>query len=83
MSASIGPNQLDLAEQIARIRKAQAESDKLAEETRKYISEAHKLDAEAAKLNRERWWQPALAITGLIGGIVSVVTLVLHAIGRI
>ena len=72
MSATY-PN-LDLDEQIARIRRAQVETDKFAAETRKLLAEGRKFD-------RERSIQTLLAFTGLIGGIVTVVQLLLHLRG--
>ncbi|MEO8715333.1 MAG: hypothetical protein ABI369_10000 [Acetobacteraceae bacterium] len=66
---------LDLREQIARIDRMRDESDKFRAEQRKLI-------AEAGKLGRERWLAPWLAVVGLIGGVVAVVTLILHAIGK-
>lgn len=46
------------------IRRLIAESDKFTAEQRKLI-------AEAAKFDRERWWQPALAIAAVIGGLLG------------
>jgi hypothetical protein len=43
------------------IRRLIAESDK-------FVAETRKLMAEASKFDRERWWQPALAIAAMIGG---------------
>lgn len=41
-------------EALARLRRHQVESDRIAEETRKLIAEARKLDAEELKLRAER-----------------------------
>jgi ElaB/YqjD/DUF883 family membrane-anchored ribosome-binding protein len=46
------------------IRRLIAESDK-------FVAEQRKLMAEAAKFDRERWWQPALAIAAVIGGLLG------------
>jgi ElaB/YqjD/DUF883 family membrane-anchored ribosome-binding protein len=46
------------------IRRLIAESDK-------FVAEQRKLMAEAAKFNRERWWQPAIAIAAVIGGLLG------------
>lgn len=51
MAATSSPGNLDLEEQIARIRRAQVETDKFAAEQRK-------LSAEAAKLDRDRSLAP-------------------------
>lgn len=57
-----------------------AERDKLLGEQLKLGAEQVKLNAEAAKLNRDRWWHPALAIVGLIGGIVTAGGAIWHAL---
>ena len=56
----------------------ETEIQRMMEETRKFIAEQHKLlaergklDAEAAKFNRERWWQPVLAVAAVIGGLLG------------
>ena len=46
------------------IRRLIAESDK-------FVAEQRRLMAEAAKFDRERWWQPALAIAAMIGGLLG------------
>jgi hypothetical protein len=46
---------LDLREQIARIDRARAESDK-------FVAEQRKLIAEALKFDKERWWFPWLQL---------------------
>lgn len=53
---------LNLAEQVARIERAQ-------EETRKFVAEQHKLMAEGNKLNRDRWLAPWIAVFALVGGV--------------
>ncbi|MBV9776552.1 MAG: hypothetical protein JO143_05835 [Acetobacteraceae bacterium] len=52
----------------------------LGAERDKLLGEQLKLNAEAAKLNRDRWWHPALAIVGLIGGIVTAGGAIWHAL---
>jgi hypothetical protein len=77
----------DLREQLARIDRARAETEKLSEETRKFVAEAHKLAAErdklaaeARKLDRDRLlapWQVAVVTLGglaaLVGGLLTIV----------
>jgi len=53
---------------------------KLGAEQIKFNAEQLKLNAEAAKLNRDRCWHPALAIVGLIGGIVTAGGAIWHAL---
>jgi hypothetical protein len=61
------PLGLDTEEQIVRIKRAIAESDKFAAEQRK-------LSAEADKLNRDRWLAPLLtACIALLAALASVV----------
>jgi hypothetical protein len=66
----------DLQEQLARIRRAQEESDKFAAEQKKLMAEQEKLYAEerklfaeALKLQRERLLSPWLFIVATIGGL--------------
>ena len=81
MSATTPPS-LDLQEQINRIDRMMAETQKLQEEAIKLRREAMKLDAEALKLGRDRLLAPVLAVVGIIGGLVAVATLILHAAGH-
>jgi len=71
---------LDIDEQIARIRRAQTESDKFAEEQRKltaesqkFAAEQQKLFAEALKLQRDRLLSPWLVIVAVFGGLGGMV----------
>ena len=73
MSASTQPD-LDLREQLARI-------DRTLADTQKFFTGRDKLAAEARKLSRERAIQVLLAITGLIGGIITVAQLLLRLRG--
>ena len=57
-----------------------AERDKLLGEQLKLGAEQVKLNTEAAELNRDRCWHPALAIVGLIGGIVTAGGAIWHAL---
>jgi hypothetical protein len=62
--------ELNLREQIARIDRAQAETEKFAAEQRK-------LAAEALKLDKERWWFPWLQLltvavsSAAVGAVVA------------
>lgn len=88
MSAT-NPPSLDLQEQAARIDKTLAENQKLLAETSKLLAEQVKLQAEALKMpaeteklraearkfGRESTLQVLLAVTGLLGGLVTVARL--------
>jgi predicted nucleic acid-binding Zn-ribbon protein len=72
-----------LTEETLKLRREQAAYfDRTIAETRKFMAEQNKLAEEALNLRRERWWQPALAVSGLVGGLVAIATLILHAVGR-
>jgi hypothetical protein len=78
----------DLKALSARIDRDLAETGKLLAETRKFVveqaklqAEQDKLGAEQAKLQRDRGLAPWLAISGLIGGLLAIATL-LARIGR-
>ncbi len=65
---------LDYHEQLARIRRAQ-------EETEKFSAEQHKLIAEALKFERERALYPVALAVGVIGALIgSVATIVAHVL---
>ena len=85
MSATTPPS-LDLQEQINRIDRMMAETQKLQEEAIKLRREAMKLDAEALKLGRDRLLAPVLAVTGMVTGIagvaVAIVTLIYRGAGH-
>ena len=66
---------LDLREQIVRIDRAIAE-------TQKFQEEATKLRAEGAKYNRDRSLASWLGLAGAIGGIIALVTFFLRLSGR-
>ncbi|OAS22460.1 hypothetical protein [Methylobacterium platani] len=70
---------LDIAEQVARVLRSNAETQKFVEEQRKLSAEMNKLMAEAAKLNRDRMLAPwqivaasVAATSALIGGTAAV-----------
>ena len=75
---------LDLREQLARIDRARAETEKLSEETRKFVIEAHKLAAkrdklaaEARKLDSDRALAPRQVAVVTFGGIAALIAGVL------
>lgn len=61
---------LNLKDEIARIERNQAETQKLQEETRKFVSEQHKLMAEGHKYNRDRWILPLTVLITAFGSII-------------
>lgn len=67
MASQLGPNDLDLQEQIARIRKTQEEVDKFAAETRKVVAEMIKTQAETKILPWSTIFQAMLATAALLG----------------
>ncbi len=81
MSATNPANDLDVLEQIARIRRAMVESDKFAAEQRKLIEKSNKLAAEATKFQRDTSVAPWLAGGAVAGGILTGATLLLRALG--
>lgn len=64
-----------LREQIVRIGRAIAETEKFQAEQRKLI-------AEAQKFTWDRWLAPALAIAAFIGGLPGVATFIAHLMGH-
>jgi hypothetical protein len=46
--------------------RAEAELQRMWEETKKFIAESHKLEAERRKLDKERWWFPWLQMLTLV-----------------
>ncbi|SFH04634.1 hypothetical protein [Methylobacterium gossipiicola] len=73
MANTSAPNSLDIAEQVARVLRSNAE-------TQKFVEEQAKLRAEAAKLDRDRAiapWQivatTVAATAALIGGTAAVI----------
>ena len=64
---------LNLREQLIRIDRAIAESQK-------FQAEREKLLAEAAKLNRDHWLAPVLAIAAVIGGLLGTASFIAKVI---
>ena len=69
-------SRLNLHEQIIRIDRALAESQKFQAESQKLQAEREKLFAEAAKLNRDHWLAPVLAIAAVVGGLLGVASFI-------
>ena len=67
---------LDIQEQVARIRRSQAESDKFAAAQRKLMEASHKLFEEGLKFRSDRLVQPIVATAALLGGLGGIVTLI-------
>ena len=65
---------LNLADVVARIERAQAE-------TRKFVAEQSKLMAETLKLRRDRFLTPALALAATLGAIATFAPAIVRAIG--
>ena len=59
---------------LEEIDRKRAETQRLQQETQKFVAEQRKLMAEAAKLERDRFFTPWLALVGLIGGIIGVLS---------
>ena len=74
-------DRLNLAELVARIERQQEETRKFVAEQHKLTAEAAKLASEAAKLDRDRNLSPWLAFGAAAGGVVTVATLLLRALG--
>lgn len=82
MASTSSPGSLDLAEQVARVLRSNAETQKFVEEQGKLRAEQIKLQAEAEKLARDRMLAPwqivatsVAATAALIGGTAAVVKL--------
>ncbi len=72
---------LNLADVVARIERAQAETRKFVAEHDKLAAERSKLDAEALKLRRDRFLAPALALAATLGAIATFAPAIIRAIG--
>ena len=74
-------SRLNLADVVARIERAQAETRKFVAEHDKLAAERSKLDAEALKLRRDRFLAPALALAATLGAIATFAPAIIRAIG--
>ena len=72
MTGTYDQDPLDLAEQLARVRRAQTESDRFHAEQRRIIVEAQE------KYDRDRWLAPVLATVTAIGAVVAAVASVIN-----
>ena len=67
------PDNFDLAEQLANIRRVQIETDKFAAEQRRRSEEANKLALESGALRVFRWVTPIAAVIGAsVAAVLSV-----------
>lgn len=80
--ASNYTERLTLQEQVVRIDRMIAETQKSQIEGSKLQSESNKLQAEGRKFDRDRFLAQLLAVVGIIGGLVAIATLLLHAAGH-
>ena len=67
MATQLPPGDLDLQEQIARIRKTQEEVDKFAAESRKAVADMLKAQAEVRVLPLSTVFQGAIAFAAILG----------------
>lgn len=75
MATQIEPKELDLQEQIARIRRAQNESDKFVADTHKAIEERLKIERETKFMPASLIFQAMLAAAALIGAGATITKL--------
>lgn len=80
MSATT-PDGLSLRDTIVRIDRAIAETEKSQAETRTFAAAQNKLAAEARNLGRQGYIQGALAVSGLVGGILAIIRFLMHLNG--
>jgi hypothetical protein len=62
---------IDLREQVIRIDRMLAESDK-------FVAEQRMLMAESQKFDKERWWFPWLQVVTAIAAIVAAIGVIVH-----
>lgn len=67
---------IDLPTQLGKIDRNRAETQKLLAETQKLLADQGKLASEGRKFDRDRGVQTLLAVTGLVGGVITVAKLV-------
>lgn len=72
--------ELELEQQLATIRLSAAKTEKLQEETRKFVAESHRYNAETHKIYRELRWFPwlNLASSAVIAAAVAAFVARLH-----
>lgn len=75
MATQLTPQELDLQEQLARIRKTQAEIDRMFDEQQKLRAEDRKLSAEARLLPVSLIFQAMLAGAALLGAGAAIAKL--------
>ena len=64
-------DRLDMREQLARIDRAQIETQKFAAEAQKFAAEQNKLSAEAANLRVTRFVTPVAAVIAALGALTA------------
>jgi len=77
MATQMEPKELDLQEQMSRLRRAIAESDKFAAETRKAIEERRKVEAETKMFPLSLILQAMIATAALLGAGAALAKLLL------
>ena len=75
MATHLPPGELDLQEQIARIRKTQEEVDRFAAETRKVVADMIKAQAETKIMPWTTIFQAMLATAALLGAGAAIAKL--------
>ncbi|MBV8238875.1 MAG: hypothetical protein JO221_08910 [Sphingomonas sp.] len=77
MATQMEPKELDLQEQMIRLRRAIAESDKFAAETRKAMEERRKIEAETKMFPLSLILQAMIATAALLGAGAALAKLLL------
>lgn len=74
-------DRLNLREQIDRIDRQRAETQKLFAESQKLTAEQQKLFAESLKFNREIWIVPLTVAGAILAAVIARLPEILHAFG--
>jgi len=77
MATQMEPKELDLQEQMIRLRRAIAESDKFAAETRKAMEERRKIESETKMFPLSLILQAMIATAALLGAGAALAKLLL------
>ncbi len=73
-------DRIDLRQIIAEIDGKRAETQKLQEDTEKFVAEQHKLMAERAKYNREIWIVPVTVFGAILAAAIARLPEIMHAL---